>query len=59
VGERAGKDMAYRLDSRKIRSELGWADKITLEQGLDRTAAWIERFFDDLKTLPMQYIHKA
>ena len=51
--------MAYRLDSDKIRRELGWSDRITLEQGLDRTAAWVDRFFDELKTLPMQYTHKA
>jgi dTDP-glucose 4,6-dehydratase len=58
VGERPGKDLAYRLDSSKIRRELGWADKITLEQGLDRTVAWVDRFFDDLQTQPIQYIHK-
>ena len=57
VGERPGKDAAYRLDSKKIRRELGWTDTIALEQGLDRTIAWVDRFFDDLKTQPMQYIH--
>ena len=32
--ERLGKDLAYILDSTKIRS-LGWEDRITLSQGLD------------------------
>jgi dTDP-glucose 4,6-dehydratase len=58
VGERLGKDSAYRLDSSKIRRELGWSDKISLEQGIDETVVWIDRFFDELTTQPMHYIHK-
>jgi dTDP-glucose 4,6-dehydratase len=59
VGERLGKDAAYRLDSAKLRRELGWQDKVTLEQGIEETLAWVNRFFDELKTLPLDYIHKA
>ena len=58
VGERLGKDAAYMLDSAKIRQQLGWTDRISLDHGLDETIAWIERFFDDLKSLPFDYIHK-
>lgn len=58
VGERLGKDAAYRLDSSKIRSELGWAPHIELEQGIEDTVAWVERFYDCLSTQPLQYIHK-
>lgn len=58
VGERLGKDAAYRLDSSKIRRELGWADRISLEQGIDETVRWAEDFFDDLRAQPMNYIHK-
>ncbi|MGZ5926961.1 MAG: GDP-mannose 4,6-dehydratase [Rhizomicrobium sp.] len=58
VGERLGKDAAYRLDSAKLRRELGWQDKISLEQGIAETLAWVNRFFDELKTLPLDYIHK-
>ncbi len=58
VGERLGKDAAYRLDSGKIRRELGWADHIGLEQGIEECIAWIDRFIDDLRDLPMQYVHK-
>ena len=58
VGERLGKDAAYRLDSSKIRRELGWTDRISLEAGLDETIAWVNEHFADLKTLPMQYEHK-
>jgi dTDP-glucose 4,6-dehydratase len=58
VGERLGKDAAYRLGAAKLRRELGWSDRITLEQGLEDTIAWIERWLADLKTLPQNYEHK-
>jgi dTDP-glucose 4,6-dehydratase len=58
VGERLGKDAAYRLDSSKVRQELGWRDRVELEQGIDDTIAWVDRFFADLIQLPMQYAHK-
>jgi dTDP-glucose 4,6-dehydratase len=58
VGERLGKDAAYRLDSGKVRREVGWTDRTSLEQGVDETIRWVETFFDDLKAQPMHYIHK-
>ncbi len=58
VGERLGKDAAYRLDSTKIRTELGWTDQISLEDGIAETAAWVDRHLDDLTRLPSSYIHK-
>lgn len=56
--ERAGKDTAYQLDSRKLRTELGWRDTISLEQGIDDIIRWAERFKDDLTQLPVHYEHK-
>jgi dTDP-glucose 4,6-dehydratase len=58
VDERLGKDAAYRLDSSKIRSQLSWKDEVSLEQGLDETIAWVDRWLDDLKRAPQDYIHK-
>jgi dTDP-glucose 4,6-dehydratase len=58
AGERPGKDAAYLLDSNKIRKTLDWSDRITLEQGLDETVAWVERFYDNLKSEPLDYVHK-
>jgi dTDP-glucose 4,6-dehydratase len=59
VGERVGKDAAYRLNSSKLRGELGWRDQISLEQGIDETIAWVDRNLPTLATLPQSYIHKA
>jgi dTDP-glucose 4,6-dehydratase len=58
VGDRLGKDAAYLLDSTKLRTELDWADKISLEQGVDDTIAWVRDNLDVLKTQPIDYIHK-
>ena len=58
VGERLGKDSAYWLKSTKLRSELGWTDTISLEQGLDKTLAWAKTNLAELSAQPMQYIHK-
>lgn len=58
VGERLGKDAAYRLDSGKLRKQLGWKDLISLERGIDDTIAWVERWLPDLKQQPHDYIHK-
>jgi len=58
TGERLGKDAAYRLDSSKVRSELGWQDRISLEQGIEETITWVDRWFEDLKQQPSDYLHK-
>ncbi len=58
-GDRKGKDAAYTLDSTKLRTELGWQDKITLEHGVEQTIEWVERYFEQLKQQPLSYIHKA
>jgi len=58
VGERAGKDSAYHLDSSKIRAELGWNDFINLDRGLDDCISWVRSNFDVLKNQPFDYIHK-
>ena len=56
--ERPGKDQAYSLGSDKIRQQLGWTDKITLDQGIAACIAWMKDNLDVIKRQPMQYIHK-
>lgn len=58
VGDRIGKDSAYHLDSKKIRNELGWVDKISLEHGLDECIAWVRSNFETLKQQSFDYQHK-
>jgi dTDP-glucose 4,6-dehydratase len=58
VGERLGKDSAYWLNSTKLRAQLGWEEKIDLENGLEETLHWAQKNLETLKQQPMQYIHK-
>ena len=55
--ERPGKDTAYTLDSLKLRTELGWRDTFSLEQGVDDVIAWARRFESDMAKLPTKYDH--
>jgi dTDP-glucose 4,6-dehydratase len=59
VGERPGKDSAYLLCSDKAREELGWSDRIGLEQGVEETIAWVRDNLDALTREPCDYQHKA
>jgi len=56
--ERPGKDTSYTLDSFKLRSELGWRDRLSLAEGIDDVVAWAERFKDALPELPARYEHR-
>jgi dTDP-glucose 4,6-dehydratase len=57
--ERPGKDTAYTLDSIKLRTELGWRDRIPLQEGIDEVIAWAHHFGSELSKLPSSYVHKA
>jgi len=59
VGDRPGKDAAYLLDSTKARENLGWADRISLNDGIDQTIAWVKKNLPELARAPQDYIHKA
>jgi dTDP-glucose 4,6-dehydratase len=58
VGDRLGKDLAYHLDSTKLRKELGWVDRISLDQGIDECILWVKKNLDALKEQQFDYIHK-
>ena len=56
--DRVGKDQSYKLSSKKIRSKFKWKDKVSLDNGLDRTIAWC---LDNLKKISKKefsYKHK-
>ncbi|MCC6817864.1 MAG: dTDP-glucose 4,6-dehydratase [Bacteroidia bacterium] len=40
VGDRAGHDFRYAIDSSKLMQQLGWMPSVTFEQGLERTVDW-------------------
>ena len=40
VQDRPGHDIRYKLNSQKVRQEVGWEAKIRFEQGLEKTVEW-------------------
>jgi len=40
VADRPGHDHRYAIDCTKLKSELGWTQSLTFEQGLDATVRW-------------------
>ena len=40
VTDRAGHDLRYAIDSRKLQRELGWEPSLQFEEGLERTVRW-------------------
>ena len=55
--ERPGKDGAYWLKSDKIR-QLGWAERISLSEGIASVIDWVRRELNELKRQPEDYEHK-
>ena len=40
VTDRAGHDLRYAIDSRKLKEELGWEPSLQFEEGIEKTVAW-------------------
>ena len=40
VTDRAGHDMRYAIDSRKLQRELGWEPSLQFEEGIEKTVQW-------------------
>ena len=57
--ERPGKDMNYRLDDSKIRTELGWRAMVSIPDGLTETLEWVRSELPKLRTQSTDYVHEA
>ena len=40
VTDRAGHDLRYAIDSRKLKRELGWQPSLQFEEGIEKTVRW-------------------
>ena len=40
VTDRAGHDLRYAIDSRKLQAELGWEPSLQFEEGIEKTVRW-------------------
>ena len=43
VADRPGHDLRYGMDATKLRTELGWEPKYSLNEGLEKTVAWYQK----------------
>ncbi|MEI6035446.1 MAG: GDP-mannose 4,6-dehydratase [Verrucomicrobiae bacterium] len=59
VEDRPGKDAAYLLDSSKCRSQLGWEDRVGLEEGIAGVIAWARSRQAELANQTLTYQHKT
>jgi len=53
-----GQDSKFSISSKKIRSQLGWEPKVSLEEGIQETIDWIEQNWKIISVMPLEYIHK-
>jgi dTDP-glucose 4,6-dehydratase len=58
VGERLGQDAAYVIDSTKARTQLGWEPRISLDEGLQGVVRWVDENWDEIRTHPLDYVHR-
>lgn len=56
--DRRGKDKGYYLNTLKTRDDLGWESKISLDAGVEETVDWIDANWNEIKEMPLEYIHK-
>ena len=56
--DRPGKDKAYYLNCDKAKEDLGWESEVSLREGIKRSISWVNEYFEEIKTLPLNYIHK-
>lgn len=59
VDERPGQDAAYVIDSTRARTELGWKPDVGLQTGIDEVVRWVEEYWDEIATQPLEYQHKV
>ena len=56
--ERLGQDRAYVISSERARRELGWTPRVSLDEGLAEVGKWIDANWEEIASLPHEYVHK-
>ena len=56
--DRKGKDQNYFLNSNKLRKELNWQEKISIDKGIVEVIDWLKRNIKYTKKIDTKYIHK-
>ncbi len=59
VADRPGQDAAYALCADKVRREIGFVPRISLDEGIAEVVAWVEKEREALLRHPLRYRHDA
>lgn len=57
--ERLGQDARYWLDSSKIKRDLGWAPKVSWEEGLLEMVNWGRKYLPELREVSQEYYFRG
>lgn len=58
VDERPGQDSVYEINSSKARGEFGWAPRVSMEEGISEVIDWVNKNWQAIQKLPLDYIHQ-
>ncbi len=58
IDQNFGQDSKYSISSSKLRQELNWSPKITLQTGIEEMINWIDSNWSEISKMPLEYIHK-
>ena len=62
VTDRAGHDLRYAIDSRKLKRELGWQPSLQFEEGIEKTVRWYlqnQSWMDDITSGEYQQYYQS
>ena len=62
VTDRAGHDLRYAIDSRKLKRELGWQPSLQFEEGIEKTVRWYlqnQSWMDDITSGECQHYYRS
>ena len=58
VEQNFGQDSKYSISSSKLRRDLNWKPKISLQIGIEEMINWIDNNWSEISKMPLEYIHK-
>jgi len=58
IDQNFGQDLKYSISSSKLRKDLNWKPKISLQIGIEEMINWIDNNWSEISKMPLEYIHK-
>jgi dTDP-glucose 4,6-dehydratase len=58
IDQNFGQDSKYSISSSKLRKDLNWKPKISLQIGIQEMINWIDNNWSEISKMPLEYIHK-